>query len=160
MTAPSYRKRLMLLEEVLTEGEKLFRMLLQSEEQLRELLIRGDYKAVLDAEEKRSIIRKNIEQMEEKRKMIISEGESLRSYIKAKIGKSRQDQMIAVLDNIREVLLQIKAFNEVNRVLLEERLRFSKELQACLTANRLTYNEKGKLRKGNQGPLQSLDRNC
>jgi hypothetical protein len=42
----------MLLEEILSDGVKLFRMLAESEEQLRKQLITGDHQALIEAEKK------------------------------------------------------------------------------------------------------------
>lgn len=160
MKAPSYRERLLLLEEVLAGGIVLFRRLHESEEQLREQLITGNHRALIEAEEKRASIREEITALEERRKILVPEGTGLQTYIKTKIGKSSQGRLLARLNLIIRELREIKVISAVNRNLLEERLRFSKELQEKLLDSRLTYNENGRLKKQETGPSQNLDHSC
>lgn len=157
---PSYRKRLMLFDEVLGDAIRLFRMLHQSEEQLREQLITGDYRALIEAEKKRSLIQEQINSLEERRKALVPEGTGLRKYIKTKIGKSSQVELLSKLAVILEELREIKVINEVNRSLLVERVRFSKDLQEAMLAAKLTYNERGHLKNEDKNSIRNLDRNC
>ncbi len=160
MTVPSYQKRLLLLREILAEGINLFRMLHDSEEQLREQLITGDHRALIEAEKKRVLIREQIAALEERRKALVPEGTGLRSFIKTMVGKNSQAELLSKLALILGELREIKVIHEVNRNLLEERLRFSQELREKLQAARLTYDERGQLNKLEDGPLPNLDRNC
>lgn len=65
-------------------------------------------------------------------------------------------KLAAVLEELRE----IKVLNEVNRSLMVERLRFSKELQEALLAAKTTYNERGRLAQEGKDSIRNLDRNC
>ncbi len=158
--APSYRKRLMLLDEILNDAIRLFKLLHQSEEQLREQLITGDYRALIEAEKKRSLIQEQVTTLEERRKALVPEGTGLRKYIRTKVGKSSQVELLTKLAAVLEELREIKVLNEVNRSLLVERLRFSKELQEALLAAKMTYNERGRLTQEDEDSFRNLDRNC
>ncbi len=160
MKAPSYRKRLMLLDDILSDGIKLFRMLHESEELLREQLIKGDYQALMDAEEKRNLIQNQVNALEEKRKALVPEGTGLQKYISTAIGKSSQAKLLGKLAVIIEELKSIRVIHEVNRSLLQERLRFTRELQEIQLADRMTYNERGQLKNENRNSIKNLDTNC
>jgi hypothetical protein len=160
MAVLPYRKRLILLEEILTDGVRLFKMLHQSEEQLRRQLITGDYQAMIEAEEKRSLIQHQISALEEKRKGLVPEGTGMQKYIKTKVGMSSQPELLVKLANILEELKAVRVVHEVNRTLLEERLRFSKELQEALLAAKLTYDQRGQLKSEDEGCSLNIDRNC
>lgn len=160
MAGPSYRKRLLLLEEIFADGIKLFKMLHQSEEQLREQLVAGDFRALMETEKVRSLIKEKIASLEDRRRNLVPEEVSLNSYIRTMIARSRQPSLLAALAEIQEDLRAIRVINEVNRALLEERLRFSKELQESAFAPKTTYDQKGQLKNGEEGPPQNLDRNC
>ena len=160
MKAPSYHKRLMLLEEIISDGVKLFKMLSDSEEQLRKQLITGDHQALIDAEKKRSLIQNQVAALEERRMHLVPEVTGLQEYIKTTIGKSSQPQLLSQLDQIVKELQNIRVVNEVNRSLLQERLRFSKELRKSFQTTKLTYDRRGKLKNGDDDPIKNLDRNC
>lgn len=161
MVMLSYRKKLILLEEIMTDGVRLFKKLLDSEEQLREQLIAGDYQALLKADQKRSDLQQEINTLEERRKALISTDRSMQSFIKTKIGKSSQPGLLEKLATVQETLKKIRVVHEVNRNLLDERLRFSRELQDRLLATKVTYyNQRGQLNKGEAGPSKNIDRNC
>jgi hypothetical protein len=160
MTEPSYHKRLMLLEELLADGARLFKMLQESEEQLREQLIAGDYQELMESDKERSFIQQHIASLEERRKSLVPEGTGLQKYILTTIQKSRQADLLVKLSRVTELLKQIKVHHEVNKVLMEERLRFSRELQESLLEARLTYDERGQLKNEDKGPAKNLDRNC
>jgi hypothetical protein len=160
MKAPSYRKRLILLEDILSDGIKLFRTLHESEELLREQLIKGDYQAVMDAEEKRSLIQNQVNALEERRKALVPEGTGLQKYIRTTIGRSSQAELLAKLAEIIEELKSIRVIHEVNRSLLQERLRFTRELQERMLAERITYDERGQLKNENRNSIKNLDTNC
>ncbi|MGM0651585.1 MAG: flagellar export chaperone FlgN [Bacillota bacterium] len=159
MNKPSYQLRQHQLEEVLDEGTLLFQKLKHSEEELREHLIKGDHKALIEAEERRSNIKEKITEMEDKRKAIIPEGKGLQGYIKSMVAKSSQEIFLKKQAAVMSVLRDIKALHEVNRILLKERLRFSKELQEILADSRLTYNEHGQLKDDKQDS-SNIDRSC
>ena len=160
MNKPSYQARQHHLEEVLDEGISLFQKLHKSEEELREQLIKGDHKALIEAEGQRNALREQIAALEEKRKTFVPEGRGLRSYIKTMIAKSSQERLLEKLATIMSELREIKALHEVNRSLLEERLRFSKELQERLSEARFTYDERGELRDVKQDSPGNIDRSC
>ncbi len=160
MKAPSYRKRLMLLDDILSDGIKLFRMLHESEELLREQLIKGDYQALMDAEEKRTLIQNQVNALEERRKALVSEGTGLQKFIRTAIGKSSQAELLGKLAEIIEELKSIRVIHEVNRSLLQERLRFTRELQEMQLADKMTYNERGQLKNENRNSIKNLDTNC
>lgn len=150
----------MLLDEILNDAIRLFKLLHQSEEQLREQLITGDYRALIEAEKKRSLIQEQVTTLEERRKALVPEGTGLRKYIRTKVGKSSQVELLTKLAAVLEELREIKVLNEVNRSLLVERLRFSKELQEALLAAKMTYNERGRLTQEDEDSFRNLDRNC
>lgn len=158
MKAPSYQKRLMLLEEILSDGVKLFKMLSESEDELRRQLTTGDHLALAAAEKKRVLISNQVTRLEEKRKALIPEGTGVRHYIKTTIGKSSQPRLLAQLEQIIKELQQSRVLNEVNRSLLQERLRFSQDLRASLELSELTYDRKGKLKDDDDQPIKNLDR--
>lgn len=160
MNKPSYQTRQHQLEEVLDEGILLFQKLHQSEEELREQLIKGDHKALVEAENRRSVLREQIAVMEDRRKTIVPEGKGLQSYIKTMIAKSSQERLLEKLAAIMSELREIKVLHEVNRCLLDERLRFSKELKDRLSEARLTYDERGELRDIKQDSSGNIDRSC
>ncbi len=160
MNKPSYQLRQHQLEEVLDEGILLFQKLHHLEEELREQLIKGDHKALVEAEDRRSTLRQKIAEIEEKRIKIVPEGTGLQSYIKNKIAKSSQERLLEKADAVMEELLEIKALQEVNRSLLEERLRFSKELRDKLSEARLTYDERGEIKEIKRGQSNNIDRSC
>jgi len=160
MKAPSYRKRLKLLGNILSDGIKLFRMLHDSEELLREQLIKGDYQALIDAEEKRSLIQDQVNALEERRKALVPEGTGLQKYIRTTIGKSSQAELFSKLAEIIEELKSIRIIHEVNRSLLQERLRFTRELQERLLSDRFTYDERGQLKNEKRNSIKNLDTNC
>jgi len=150
----------MLLKEILIDGGNLFKMLRESEEQLQEQLITGDHRALVEAEENRTLLRSKISVLEEKRKSLVPEDTGMHRYIKTMVAKSSQVEMIASLDEVLEELKRIKVIHEVNRSLLEERLRFSKEIRESLFASKITYDERGQLTRNQLRPSQNLDRNC
>lgn len=150
----------MLLDEILNDAIRLFKMLHQSEEQLREQLITGDYRALIETEKNRSLLQEQITALEERRTALAPEGTGLRKYIKTKIGKSSQADLLTKLAAVLEELREIKVLNEVNRSLMVERLRFSKELQEALLAAKMTYNERGRLTQEDEDSFRNLDRNC
>ena len=160
MNKPSYQTRQDQLEQVLDEGIILFQKLRQSEEELREQLIKGDHKALVEAESRRNALRDQIAALEDKRKAIVPEGAGLQGYIKTKIAKSSQKRLIEKLTAIMSELRETKVLHEVNRSLLDERLRFSKELQDRLSKSRLTYDERGELKDINQDSKGNIDRSC
>lgn len=160
MNKPSYQLRQHQLEEVLDEGILLFQKLHHLEEELREQLIKGDHKALVEAEDRRSTLRQKIAEIEEKRIKIVPEGTGLQSYIKNKIAKSSQERLLEKAAAVMEELLEIKALQEVNRSLLEERLRFSKELRDKLSEARLTYDERGEIKEIKRGQSNNIDRSC
>ena len=160
MNKPSYQARQQQLEAVLDEGILLFQKLHQSEEELRGQLIKGDHKALAEAESQRNALREQIAALEEKRKAIVPEGTGLRSYVKTMIAKSNQERLLEKLAVIMSELREIKVLHEVNRSLLDERLRFSKELQDRLSQSRLTYDERGELKEINRDSKGNIDRSC
>jgi hypothetical protein len=160
MKAPSYRKRLMLLDEILSDGMTLFKMLHESEELLRKQLVKGDYQALIDAEEKRTLIQSQINALEERRKALVPEGTGLQKYIRTTIGKSSQAELLGKLAEIIEELKSIRVIHEVNRSLLRERLRFTRELQERLLVDRMTYDKRGQLKDENRNSIKNLDTNC
>ncbi len=160
MALPSYRKRLMMFKEILTDGSKLFKMLRESEEQLQEQLLTGDHRSLTEAEENRSLLRKKIAALEERRKELVPDNMGMQKYIRTMVPKSSQGEMITHLEKVLEELKQIKVVHEVNRSLLEERLRFSKEIRETLLSPKITYDERGQLTKSPVRPIQNLDRNC
>ncbi len=160
MNKPSYQARQYQLEEVLDEGILLFQKLYQSEEELREQLIKGDHKALVEAESRRSVLREQIASVEDRRTAIVPEGAGLQSYIKTMIARSSQGRFLEKQATIMSELRKIKVLNEVNRCLLDERLRFSKELQDRLSEARLTYDERGELRDNKQDSSGNIDHSC
>lgn len=88
MTVPSYQQRLMLLEEILADGIELFKLLHESEEQLREQLVKGDHRALIEAEQKRASIREQIAALEDRRKTLVPQGTGLQKYITTMIKKA------------------------------------------------------------------------
>ncbi len=160
MALLSYRERLKLLDELLTNGITVFKKLYRSEEQLRSQLIKGDHQALLAAEEERNRIQRQVILLEDRRKVLVPDGTGLLTYIKTMIGKSKQAALLAKLEIIQEELINTRVIHEVNRSLLEERIRFTRELQDTLSATRLTYDKKGQLDKGRDDPSKKIDRNC
>lgn len=160
MTGPSYRKRLIMLEDILADGVKLFGRLRQSEERMRQHLISGDYEALVELERERDLVQKNIEYLEERRKQLVPGQVSMQRYIKTMVGKSRQEKMLGQLKEIKEILRDIRVVHEVNRALLAERTRFSRELRERLQARKAIYDQRGRLSKGEDDLPQNLDRNC
>ncbi len=161
MTVPSGRERTRLLDELLTDGKKLFGKMLDSEEQLRNQLITGDYETLLEADDERNKIRQEVVLFEERRKALVPAGTSMLSYIKTMIGKRSQPAMLKKLSAIQGDLKSIRVLNEINQVLLAERLRFTRDLQESAAFNDTGfYDQKGRLSKGEARPSKKLDRNC
>lgn len=161
MNVPPGRERTRLLDEVLTDGKELFKKMLDSEEQLRNQLVTGNYEALLEADDERYKIRQEVALFEERREALVPAGTSMLTYIKTMIEKSSQPAMLEKLFAIQSDLKSIRVLNEVNQALLEERLRFSRELQES-TAFKDTgfYDQKGRLSKGVARSSKKLDRNC
>ncbi len=161
MSVPSYKNRAILLGEILTEGIRLFKKLLESEEALRQQLMKGDHRALLESEQERLEVQEEINDLEEKRKALIPTGTGVQNFITTKIEKSSQPGLLKQLAELQEVLKKIRAVHEVNQVLLTERLRFTRELQQATLESKTTYyDQKGRLSKGEGKPSKRIDRNC
>ncbi len=161
MSGPSYKKRAMLLEDILREGIRLFKIMLESEEALREQLVLNNHRAILESEQERLEIQEEINSLEKRRKALIPSGTGVQNFIKTRIAKSSQPELLKKLAKLQEVLKEIRAIHEVNQVLLNERIRFTRELQQGVLESRTTYyDQKGRLSKGEEKPSKRIDRNC
>ncbi|GEM_PF-4642224 len=161
MAVPVYREKAVQLDNVLTEGTKLYKSLLNMEEKLRKQLMKGDYNALLEDEEKRKLLQQEIACLEDKRKSLVPGERSIREYIKTRIAKTSQPALLEKLDEIKDILQKTKAVHEVNRALLEERIRFSKELQDLVLNTKIAhYDQKGRLQRSGPGAAGSLNRSC
>ena len=159
MSMPSYQKRALLLDEILTEGIKLFKRMLASEEDLRKQLIKGDHRAIMESEQERKELQLAINALEDKRKALIPAGTGMQKYIKSWIGKSKQPILMGKLNELQVILKEMRAIHEVNQVLMAERLRFSKEIQEKVLSQTAYYDQKGRLNK-EEKPSKRIDRNC
>ncbi len=160
MSMPSYQKRVMLLDEILTEGIRLFKRMLASEENLRKQLVNGDHRAIMESEQERKTLQVEINTLEEKRKALIPAGTGMQSFIKRKISRSKQPLLLDKLNELQVILKEIRTIHEVNQVLMAERLRFSKEIQEkVLNSQTAYYDQKGRLNK-EEKPSKKIDRNC
>lgn len=161
MAAPAYRERMMELSIVLNEGANLFKNILYMEERLRKQLMSGDYRALLSDENTRLDLKQKVADLEERRKTLVPADTGIEQYIKANAGNSNQRALLEKLAEIRETLQEVRALNEVNRVLLEERLRFSRELQELILSSRLAYyDQNGRLQRTDPGAPKNLDQSC
>ncbi len=168
MHDPTARSGLTGLQEILEEGVALLAGLHRSEESLQEQLIRGDYRALAAAEKERSELQRRLAALEEKRRQLVPRGMSIRGFMAqlagtktaaTRDGEAGPDLLPALLDQFRDELLQVYALQEVNRELLRERLRFSREIQALLLG-REAYTDRGEASHSAEKSTIMLDRNC
>jgi len=151
------------IQMLLSKGNRLFSELLQVEERLRELLIKGEARKIMGVEDYRINLHKQIASLEEKRRALIPHGTGIGSYIKSVFDKSEQHEMLEKLESIQDKLKQIRVLQEVNRCILQERLRFSRELQDLLHQlhhQKEIYDDRGQLQLFQNGTAINLDRNC
>ncbi len=161
MAVPAYREKVIELDIVLSEGTKLFKNILYMEERMRKQLMSGDYKALLSDENTRSDLKQKTADLEDRRKNLVYANTGIEEYIKANVEKSSQPDLLEKLAEIRRTLQEIRAIHEVNRALLEERLRFSKELQELVLSSRLAYyDQNGRLQRTEPGSPKTLDQSC
>lgn len=161
MSVPSYKQRAMLLEDILTEGIRLFKKMLELEEALREQLVVGDHQALLDSEQDRLEVQEEINSLEKRRKALIPTGTGVQNFIKSRIARSSQPELMKKLAELQDILKEIRVIHDVNQVLLDERLRFTRELQqGILESKTAYYDQKGRLNKEEEKPSKRIDRNC
>ncbi|MEW5785208.1 MAG: hypothetical protein AB1767_09080 [Bacillota bacterium] len=160
MVAPSYRQRLEQLNSILAAGVSLFARMREAEKQLQGQLINGDHQAVAQSEELRRALQQEAVSLEEKRRALVPPEISLHRYITTRVGRSRQGELLAGLKAVQDELRQLRALHAVNRSLLEERLRFIRELQELCLNEQGIYDRRGQLKSGPDQVLKNLDCNC
>lgn len=146
--------------EILTSGVSLFSRMREAEEQLQTQLINGDHQAVAESEGSRLLLKKEATALEEKRRAFLLPGMSLHRFITTRVNRSRQGEFLAKLQEIEAELQKLIALHTVNCSLLEERIRFSRELQEICYPEKSVYDQKGQLKSRPDKASKNLDRNC
>ncbi len=153
------------LEEILQEGVALLAGLLCSEETLQKQLIQGDYRAISATAGERDELQRRLAAFETRREKFFPRGTKIgdglvqTDTVLAPGGTGGRERLQALLGQFREALLQVYALQGINRELLRERLRFTREMQALLSGDK-AYNDRGEPASAVQEDVARLDRNC
>lgn len=158
MNGPPQGDRSQQVAALLSTGLDLFKRLQRSEEELREHLISGNHHALTEAEGGRQALLEEVARLEKLRAALVPENEDLHSWINREFDAAGCGEMLARLEEIRELLRNIEVLNRVNRVLLKERTRFAREMRETFSPARPVYDRRGRLEK--EKTPRNLDRNC
>ena len=148
------------LRQILQENKALLTRVRETEEELQDLIARGQARDIQDMEIKREKLQREVNDLEERRQKIVPAGSGVRSYIQEHVAEEELADFITLLEEIGGLIYQIQNHQEVNRSLLHERIRFSREVQELFMPTAKTYDPSGQVnyRDGNQN--FNIDRSC
>lgn len=161
------------LLELLHEGLALLAGLHRLEEDMQEQLIQGRFRELAAGEKTRGEWQFLLASLEERLRSVVPPGMVLRDCMAQLAGlpagaKSEperegsgagRDAPADLFNHLRARLVQVRALQEVNRALLQERLRFSREMQALLLGREL-YDVRGQVPPSAAECAAALDRSC
>ena len=106
----------------------------ETEEKLQHLIARNQTREIQSMDLYRRQLQEQMQQLEARRQQIVPAGTSIRTYIKEQADAREREEFLSLLEEIGSLVYQVQNHQEVNRSLLEERLRFSREMQELLLA--------------------------
>jgi hypothetical protein len=160
MIMPGRQRKLEQLKEILATGAELFSRMREAEQQLQDQLISGRIASEDEADDLRRRLAAEAATLEEKRRVFLPPGMSLRRYITTRVSRSEQEVCLAGLTQIEAELQKLTALHTVNRTLLEQRIRYIRELEQLCYPLKSSYDQKGQLKGGSNQAPPNLDRSC
>lgn len=157
---PGRQRKLEQLKEILDAGADLFFRMREAEQELQDQLISGRVADTAETDDLRRRLTAEAAALEEKRRAFLPPGLSLRRYIATRASDSEQEACLAGLLKIETELQKLTALHTVNRTLLEQRIRYARELAALCYPLKSLYDEKGQLKSGPDQAPTNLDRSC
>ena len=153
-------KALKELEQILQETRKVFLRVMETEEKLQDHIVKGEASEILELEPLRQQLQQEAQRLKDRREEILPSGCSVRSYIRDNASPGEREDFLSLFEEINNLVYQVRAHQEVNRGLLQERLRFVREMREVLFPSEKTYDPSGQLNFQEGNKNINLDQSC
>jgi len=148
------------LQRILEETKSVFQRVRETEEKLQDHLVKGEALEIQELEPVRLELQQEAERLKEERESLLPEGYTTRSLIGEHAYNEDRETFLSLLDGIDDLVYQVKAHQEVNRSLLQERLRFVREMREVLLPGEKTYDTSGQVSYRGENKNFNLDQSC
>ena len=155
-----HRSTLQELQQVLAETRDLFYRVRDTEEKLQGHIVRGEAQEIADLEPFRQELEQEMLRLQEKRRQLLPRDYTARSFIREHASPGARNTILALLDEINGLAYQLRNHQEVNRSLLQERLRHVQEMRELLLPQDKTYDPYGQVHQRESYTNFNLNRGC
>jgi len=148
------------LRHILQETARLLARVKETEMKLQCHIARGQTREIQELEQQRDRLQREVSDLEAKRTLLIPSGSGVRTYIKEHATPREREEFLSLLEEIGGLIYQVQNHQEVNRSLLEERIRFTREMQELLLPTAKTYDPSGQVNYRDGARNSQIDRSC
>ena len=148
------------LKTFLNEGEALFDEVLTVEEELQGYIIKGEHSVILETQDRRDALESRLSAFEKKGRELIPGGQDIATYINERCEDEVREELLTLFYTVNGKLGQIHSLQGNNKSLLQERVRFAKEMQKVLMPQEDLYDNKGKIQDDHGKDNLNINKTC
>ena len=131
----------------------------KKEHQLKQLLVKGKVEEIQQLDDYRLTLQKKLERLKQERSRLLPEGMGLRQYLQDNTPLDQRMEMTQLLEAVTGSLYHLQSIQDVNRNLLEDRLRHSREVIEAFMPSASTYDDSGQVNQS-YGETFNINKNC